>query len=233
LLPTRCFACDEPLGRFQRSGACAGCWADLELLAAPFCSGCGLPAEELSATGDRQPARCPSCARRPPAIDRVRALVIYENLARRFLLRAKLGSRPEILEELGRHLARVVEIEGLAEDCQAVVPVPSHPWITLRRGFSPARELARPVARRLGLPLRGWVRRRLGTVQASKRLGARQRRQAAHAAFLARPGATDQGILLIDDVMTTGATLGGCARALKAVGARSVQAAVWARTLPR
>jgi predicted amidophosphoribosyltransferase len=158
--------------------------------------------------------------------------VTYEKLARRFLLRAKLGSRPELLAALGGHLARVVEIEGLAAGCDVVVPVPSHPWLTLRRGFSPARELARPVARRLGLPLRGWVRRRIGAAQASKRLGATQRRRTAREAFHARGKAAGQGILLVDDVMTTGATLEGCARALKAVGAGTVRVAVWARTLP-
>jgi predicted amidophosphoribosyltransferase len=146
--------------------------------------------------------------------------MLYEDLARRFLLRAKLGSYPEILEVLGRQLARVVELEGLAEGCRVVVPVPSHPWVTLRRGFSPAHELARPIARRLGLPLRAWVRRRFGAIQTSKRLGARQRRRSAEAAFRVREGAKGRAILLVDDVMTTGSTLEGCARALKSSGAR-------------
>jgi len=232
LLPTRCFACGEPLGRFQQSGACAGCWSDLSLLETPFCPGCGLPAREQRVTAEASPARCTACARRPRAIDRVRPVVTYESLARRFLLRAKLGCYPELLRILGLHLARVVEIEGLAAGCHAVVPVPSHPWVTLRRGFSPARELAGPLARRLGLPLRGWVRRRIGAARASKRLGASQRRRAAREAFCARRSAAGLEILLVDDVMTTGATLDGCARALKSAGARSVRAIVWARTLP-
>ena len=172
LLPTRCFACGEPLGRLQQSGACAGCWADLVLLETPFCPGCGLPVDGWRLSADPLPARCDSCERHPPAFERVRPLVTYEGLARRFLLRAKLGCYPELLGVLGRQLARLVEIEGLAAGCRVVVPVPSHPWVTLRRGFSPARELARPVARRLGLPLRGCVRRRIGAVRASKRLGA-------------------------------------------------------------
>jgi len=232
LLPTRCFACGEPLGRLQHSGACAGCWADLVLLETPFCPGCGLPIPGQPLPAEASPARCDACAGRPRAFDRVRPLVTYESLARRFLLRAKLGSYPELLRILGLHLARVVEIEGLADGCRAVVPVPSHPWVTLRRGFSPASELARPVARRLGLPLRGWVRRRIGAVRTSKRLGALQRRRAAHGAFRARRDAAGLEILLVDDVMTTGATLEGCARALKSAGARSVRAVVWARTLP-
>jgi len=231
LLPTRCFGCGEPLGRHQQAGACAGCWADLVLFDTPPCPGCGLPSPRHTGVSEARPPRCDSCTRHPPACYQVRPLVTYESLARRFILRAKLGAHPELLGALGQQLARVVEIEGFAAGCRAVVPVPSHPWVTLRRGFSPALEVARPVARRLGLPLREWVRRRFDTVRASKRLGARQRRRAAREAYRARGDASGLGILLIDDVMTTGATLEGCTRALKAAGARSVRAAVWARTL--
>jgi predicted amidophosphoribosyltransferase len=158
--------------------------------------------------------------------------VAYDAHARGFLLRAKLGCRPELLELLGRQLTRLVEIEGFAADGSVIVPVPSHPWVSLQRGFSPARELARPMAHRLGLPLRRWLRRRIGAPRLSKRLRARQRREAAARAFVVRGEVSRRSILLVDDVMTTGATVEGCARALKLAGARSVRVAVWARTLP-
>jgi predicted amidophosphoribosyltransferase len=156
----------------------------------------------------------------------------FDDLARRFLLRGKLGARPELLAPLGLQLARALEIEQFAVGCTVAVPVPSHPWATLRRGFSPATEVARPIARRLELPLRTALRRRVSATPATKQLTARQREAAARWAFRVRGLAAGARVLLIDDVMTTGYTLDACARALKAAGANQVRAAVWARTLP-
>jgi predicted amidophosphoribosyltransferase len=142
VLPTACFGCGAALGAVQRLGACAGCWGGLRALAPPLCPTCGLP--EPASTDLLGPAggRCSRCVLRPGALDRVRPAVAYDALARSFLLRAKLGGRSELLVPLGDQLARVLEITGFAEGCDEIVPVPSHPWVTLRRGFVPALELA-------------------------------------------------------------------------------------------
>jgi len=103
----------------------------------------------------------------------------------------------------------------------------------LRRGFSPAFELARPLGRRLALPLDGGLLvRRWKTGLEAKRLGARARRRLALDAFRVRGPIGDERLLLVDDVMTTGATLDSCARALRGAGAREIRGAVWARALP-
>jgi predicted amidophosphoribosyltransferase len=178
--------------------------------------------------------RCASCVLDPWELDAVLAAVAYTALARRFLLRAKLDGRRELLAPLGRQLGCVLVQSGFARDSDAVVPVAAHPWTLLRRGFNPAREIARVVAAALGLPLwPGVLSRRLGHVRASKRLGRRQRRRVSAAAFRARRGVAGRRILLVDDVLTTGATAEGCARALRQAGAAQVRLAVWARTLPR
>jgi predicted amidophosphoribosyltransferase len=163
----------------------------------------------------------------------VRAAVAYDSAARRFLLRAKIGHRREIFPALATQLRTVAERWPPARSCSEVVPVPSHPWMGLRRGFSPAWELARPLAKALGMPLRGGLlRRRLLDGSRVKRLGARERVELARRAFFVSERIRGQRLLLVDDVMTSGATLEACARLLKQAGAAEVIAAVWARTLP-
>jgi len=233
LLPSVCFACRRALGVHQRLGACIGCWTALRVLPPPICPRCALP--RPSGTDLLGPAggRCGSCVVIPRFADLVHAVVAYDDTARSFLLRAKLGRRPELLSPLGRQLARALEVADLARGCTALTVVPSHPVATFRRGFSPARELARPVARLLGLPLRGaLIRRRLRAGGPVKRLSARSRRLALRDAFVVRDRLPGCRVLLIDDVMTTGETVAACTRALKGAGALEVRVAVWARTLP-
>ena len=233
LFPTDCFVCREPLGAVQHLGACASCWAGLQLLEPPICAGCGLPRPETTDLLGPAAGRCAVCILAPPSTDGVRAVVAYDRVARAILLRAKLGRRPELLERLGHQLAAATHALHLSAGCSMIVPLPSHPWMTLRRGFSPARILARHVARRMALPLHGRLLvKRVGSPMTVKRLGGRTRRDRAAETFRVRGSAAGARLLLVDDVMTTGASIEGAARALKQAGAREVRAVAWARTLP-
>ena len=233
LLPTDCFACREPLGPVQQLGACARCWAGLRPLREPVCVGCGLPRPPTTDLLGPAGGRCATCILHPTTTETVRAVVAYDDVARAFLLRAKLGRRPELLELLGRQLAAAVRLLGLAEGCVAVVPTPSHPWVTLCRGFSPGVVLARCVGRAAGLPVRRrLLARRAGARGSVKRMSARARRALMAGAFRVRGELSGDRVLLVDDVMTTGATVDGCSRALRHAGANAVRVAVWARTLP-
>ncbi len=156
----------------------------------------------------------------------------YRGAARSFLLAAKFGGRTEVLRALGGQLAQVVSASGFARGCDAVVPVPSHPWTRMRRGHNAALEIAIPVGRALEMPLRDRLLvRRLGHARAAKRLGARRRRAAVATAFRAFSRARGLNVLLVDDVMTTGATAAECARVLKKAGAKRVFVATVARAL--
>lgn len=161
------------------------------------------------------------------------ALLVYDDTARAFLLRAKFSRRAELLVPLGAMMAVALEISGFAADVDLIVPAPSHPWASLRRGFQPARELARAVARRLGLPIAGRCLRLSWRAPLSgRRLTPASRRRRAAQAIAVRTAVRGRRVLLIDDVMTTGATVGACSAALLRAGAVEVRAAVWARALP-
>lgn len=230
-LPSRCFGCEARLGPDQHLGACLNCWSAFRVLVPPLCDLCGQPRPPATDLLGPARGRCAACLIEHRAADAVRGAVAYDGLARRFLLRAKLGGRRELFGPLARHLVQVLRVSSIADGCSLVVPVPSHPLAVLRRGFSPAREFAIPVSRVLGLPHRPRVLAvRLLSRQSSKRLPARLRFPAARAAFRARGRLAGQRVLLVDDVMTTGASVEACARALKRAGCPEVRVLVWART---
>lgn len=234
LWPSSCFGCRRSLGPRQRFGLCAGCWTGLRLLPRPLCVGCALPRPAGTDLVGPVRGRCAACVLGPGIADTLHAVVAYEGVARRVLLRAKSGGRREWLAPLAAQLARSIAIDRFAVGCTVVVAVPSHPWATLRRGFSPATELARPVALSLGLPLlRRRIRRRISLDEPAKSLRARDRRRRLANAFRVPGELGAVRVLLIDDVLTSGATAASCARALRAAGAAEVHVAAWARTLPR
>ena len=233
VLPTDCFCCGEPIDVHARHEACSRCWAELRPLPRPACSGCGLPAPAATDLAGPGRGRCAPCQRSPRAVDGVRAVVVSDARARAFVLRAKMGGRPELLRALGDLAAADLRASGLAAPGTVLTPVPSHALADLRRGFSPAGELARRIAGRLELELRPrLLSRRLWPLGPIKRLRPGKRRAVASAGIrVRRSAALPLRIVLVDDVMTTGATLDACARALKAAGVAQVTAFVWARAL--
>jgi ComF family protein len=234
LYPPRCAACGMPLGIESEARVCADCRVRMERLPEPLCVVCGGPLDAPTA-GDQ---RCARCASTPPAFVRARAIARYLAAAE-----SEPGTLASVIrrhkyafdQSLGRALAEYLgdEIPVSAEDCDVVVPVPLHRARLLRRGFNQAALLAAEVARRIGRPLETGVlrRRRATATQTARDLD--ERRRNVRGAFVVRhpERIADLRVLLVDDVMTTGATADECARALRRAGARSVEVFTLARAL--
>jgi predicted amidophosphoribosyltransferase len=233
VLPSDCLACNHALDARHRMGICSTCWSAFQRLPRPSCLGCGLP--RLGTSDLLGPARdrCATCLASEPALDGVRAVVVYDRLARTVVLESKLGRRPELLGPVAKLMSADLRASRFARDGAGLVAVPSHPWSDMRRGFSPATELARRISRELGIPhLRAALARRWLPLGTAKRLARRGRISFAARAFRARRHDLPDRVVLVDDVMTTGATLEACAAALKTAGVGEVRGFVWARAFP-
>jgi ComF family protein len=215
LLPARCLVCDEAGHRGQ--DLCQACREAL-----PFnrvaCRRCALP---LAAAGV-----CASCLRLPPPFAATRAAFVYRFPVDRLLPRLKF--RGDLAA--GRLLTQLM-VEAFADAPRplALVPVPLHPSRLRQRGYDQALELARPLALAFGLPLRADALRRVRATAAQSELDAASRRHNVRSAFFAGTGQLPDHVALVDDVMTTGATLAECARALHRAGVARVDVWVAAR----
>jgi ComF family protein len=206
-------------------GLTAASWSRIHFLDGPVCDGCGTPFEyDLG-------ARCAACLGRPRAFDAARAACLYDEVSRDPILKLKHADRLDLAPLFARWLSRAAR--ELIDEADAIAPVPLHRGRLLRRRYNQAAEIARPLARLSGLQYLpdALVRRRATETQGGKSGSGRRRNVAGAFAVPAGRAAQVAGkrILLIDDVMTTGATAEGCARALKAAGAVRVDVAVVAR----
>lgn len=206
-------------------GLSAEAWAKIAFIDDPVCDGCGSPFEYDLGT------RCPSCLAQPRRFSRARAACLYDEHSRELILQLKHADRTDLAGLFARWLSR--SARELIEEADAVVPVPLHPLRLLRRRYNQAAEVARPLARTAGLEFLpdALVRTRMTATQGGRTAGGRRRNVAGAFAVPASRRFQVEGrrILLVDDVLTTGATANACARALKLAGAACVNLAVIAK----
>ena len=228
VLPPRCLGCGaavESQGRL-----CAGCWRALTFLAPPQCRLCGYPLPHALPDAPL----CGACAVEPPAFDRARAALRYDEGARSLILAFKHADRTDSAPAFGRWLARAgAELLATAD---LIAPVPLHRWRLLRRGYNQAAVLARALARETGLPLAPDLLQRRRATRSQQGLSG-QARLANITVGAFRPHPWHHGrlrgrrVVLVDDVLTTGATVGACAQVLRKAGATAVDVLTLARVV--
>jgi ComF family protein len=211
IAPQTCAACCLP-----GEVVCADCLAALTAPPDPLCATCGHPAPLPL-------ARCPRC---PSGLDRARQAALYDGPAPALVMALKDGRRRPLARVLADLIAAAVPPPP---PDAALVPVPLGRARLAERGFNQSALLARALGRRWRRPVAELLERtREGPAQRGSGAAARARQAAG--AFAARPGArAPASVWLVDDVLTTGATLSACARALRRAGAEEVGAVCFAR----
>ncbi len=226
-LPPLCPSCREPLG--DGVGLCAACWSKLSLIEPPYCARLGIPFTYDPGPGLLSMEAIAS----PPAYDRARAAVRYDEVARALVHGFKYGDRLDLAPMMGRWMARAGH--ELLSDADGLVPVPLH-WRRLwARRFNQSAALAGAISDLSGVPvLHGALNRVRATAQ-QVGLSKNQRADNVQGAFKVLPAqkadVKGRRLILIDDVLTSGATVDTCARALLRAGAAHVDVLVFARVV--
>ncbi len=194
----------------------------------PLCAACGRScrpeAVVCSRCGRRLAAAEPLLGKGPPGLDRAWSSAPHEGAARDLVSALKFR---RLLPVAGLMADRIQWLAPSHLLSGAIVPVPPAPSRLRRRGFDPAGELAAALAERLGLPLEPCLSRRGG----GRQVGKRRAERVGHPPQIQVRGGVPRSVLLVDDVLTTGATLTACARTLRDAGASRIVAITFARRL--
>jgi ComF family protein len=231
IFPAGCRICGELLADSRRVPICRDCLASFERVPAACCEVCGCPLSRPP--GEEQTRLCPACREKTYAFDCARSFAIYQGP----LVQAILLLKFEQIEPLGswfaERLAELVQNEADKLAADVVVPVPLHRQRERERGYNQAALISKPLAKRLRLPHKAVLLMRTRARPDKRILSLEERWESVRGAFAARPGSQVDTlrVLLVDDVLTTGATLDACARALREAGAKSVVALTVARAV--
>lgn len=227
LTPPKCLSCRGAVS--EGAALCAACWSRLSFIEAPVCDVLGTPFSYDPGPG----AISPAALAEPPPWNRARAAVAYDEHSRKLVHALKYGDRMEAGLFMATQMARGGR--ALLEDADVIVPVPLHRWRLWQRRFNQAAFLAQQIAKGSGRPVEFDALQRARYSRSQVGLKAEERRRNVARAFAVAPegiGAlAGRKVLLIDDVMTTGATAASCATALKKAGAAQVDVLTFALVL--
>ncbi|XJJ68527.1 ComF family protein [Novosphingobium sp. BL-8A] len=226
VFPPRCPLCGAAIA--AQNGLCPGCWGTLAIPGDPSCGTCSRP----FADGIIDGSICAPCLAEPPRHDGIAAATLYNASSRKLILALKHGNRLALADMMGAFMA--ARLPQIDEDW-LIAPVPLHRWRIWHRGYNQAAELARVIARRRGARLAVDLLERRKATPSLGGLGRKARRRALSGAIgiplRKRAGVKGARIVLVDDVLTSGATSEACVSALKRAGAERVVIACFARVL--
>ncbi|MGO4572203.1 ComF family protein [Microvirga sp. 2TAF3] len=227
LYPPTCIACQAATG--VPHALCASCWSGIRFIERPYCERLGTPfAVDLG-----QPLLSPAAIADPPVFGRARAVTEYGETASALVHRLKYGDRLELARALGLMMVRAGA--ELLKEADVIVPVPLHRWRLWRRRFNQAMALATIVSDESGIPCDPFLLARVKSTRQQVGLTKAQRQENLQGAFRvpadAKARLKGKRVLLIDDVLTTGATANAASRALLRGGAASVDVLAFARVV--
>ncbi len=230
LFPEICQICQGQSAVPSDGYVCGDCWQRLRFLRHPFCGQCGLPYEGAV----ESVFRCGNCRDRDWAFDGARAALVANRMGLELIHQYKYGGALWLEPLLARVLWDQLGFLGLREGWDCVVPIPLYPVKQRERSFNQAERLGRQVAQRLGVPLHTRLVKRVAPTGSQTMLGRSQRLANMQGAFdvsrSSQPASlSGQRVLVIDDVLTTGATADACARVVRRLGAREI----WVMTVAR
>lgn len=229
LYPPRCLKCET---RVLASGSlCPSCWYDVDFISGALCDKCGGPFEIDPGDG----ALCGACLAHPPSYDRARSIMIYNDASRPLVTGFKYGDRTERAPAFGRWLARAgADILATAD---LIIPVPLHRRRLISRRFNQSGLLAQSLGHETLIPVAVDALVRVRATQQQVGLSHAKRVRNVQGAFDLRPEAVDlvagRNVVLIDDVITSGATIEACVKALQKAKVDAVSVLSLARTAAR
>lgn len=227
--PPSCLACRKAVA--AHGALCAECWRDIAFIERPYCERLGAPfAQDFGQPG----LISPEAAAHPPVFKRARAVARYDgDVARSLAHRLKYHDRLELAEPIGRWMARAGA--EILDEADLLVPIPLHRLRLVARRFNQSAELARVISRGCGAPVEAQTLLRVKPTAPQVGLSRAQRAVNLSGAFQIDPERAAQlegrNVVLIDDVLTTGATANAAARALLRAGAAQVDLLVFAQAV--
>ena len=227
IFPPACVNCAEPID--TPGNLCAHCWPDMTYISAPFCEMCGFPFEYDAGDG----LICAACLKRPPVFSRARAVLKYDEASRNMILGYKHSDQTNRAPTFANWMHRAGA--DLIGDCDFICPVPLHHRRLIKRRFNQSALLAKEIARLARKPAVHDLVIRTRPTRTQGGLSAKARHRNVQGVFKVNPvrEALLEGarVLLIDDVLTTGATVNACSKSLLKGGALKVDVLTFSRVV--